>query len=216
MPNGKAAPCVYAHGAASLWGEAHMGWEHKGESMSSQASGPVPVVIETSLGAIEVEIDTNAAPITAANFLSHVDNGLYDGGIFHRTVTVENQSAVTAPTLDPSVVIEVIQGGIHPEKLPADLQPIPLERTSDTGLLHTDGAISMGRGSTDSAVEQFFICIGDQPALDFGGMRNPDGQGFAAFGYVTKGMDVVRAIQVSPHEGQKLTPPIAIRKISRK
>jgi peptidyl-prolyl cis-trans isomerase A (cyclophilin A) len=184
--------------------------------MSSQASDLVPVVIETTLGAIEVEINTKAAPITAANFLSHVDNGLYDSGIFHRTVTLENQTALSAATSDSSVVIEVIQGGISPEKLPADLQPIPLERTTDTGLKHTDGAISMGRGSADSAIEQFFICIGDQPGLDYGAMRNPDGQGFAAFGYVTKGMDVVRAIQVSPHEGQKLTPPIAIRKISRK
>jgi peptidyl-prolyl cis-trans isomerase A (cyclophilin A) len=190
--------------------------KYEGESMSSQASDLVPVVIETTLGAIEVEINTKAAPITAANFLSHVDNGLYDNGTIHRTVTLENQTALSAPTSDSSVVIEVIQGGINPEKLPADLQPIPLERTTDTGLKHTDGAISMGRGSADSAIEQFFICIGDQPGLDYGAMRNPDGQGFAAFGYVTKGMDVVRAIQVSPHEGQKLTPPIAIRKISRK
>ena len=176
----------------------------------------VPVVIETSFGNIEININSGAAPITAGNFLSHVDDGLYDGGNFHRTVTVENQQTLKAATLNADIVIEVIQGGIDPEKLPADLQPIPLERTRDTGLLHLDGAISMARGSADSAVEGFFICIGAQPNLDFGGLRNPDGQGFAAFGYVTSGMEVVREIQAQPAEGQTLTPPIVIKKIARK
>jgi peptidyl-prolyl cis-trans isomerase A (cyclophilin A) len=176
----------------------------------------VPVVLETALGTIELEINAGAAPITAANFLSHVDQGLYDNGTFHRTVTLENQRDLTAATSNSDVVIEVIQGGINPQKLPADLQPIPLERTRDTGLLHTDGAISMGRSSADSAIEQFFICIGDQPGLDYGAQRNPDGQGFAAFGYVTKGMDLVRAIQQAPHEGQRLTPPVVIKRVYRK
>lgn len=176
----------------------------------------VPVVLETVLGNIEVEIYAEAAPITAANFLSHVDHGLYDNGIFHRTVTLENQRALNVPTSNSDVVIEVIQGAINPEKLPPDLQPIPLERTRDTGLLHTDGAISMARSTADSAVEGFFICIGDQPGLDYGANRNPDGQGFATFGYVTSGMDVVRAIQQSPHEGQKLTPPVVIKRVYRK
>ena len=175
----------------------------------------VPVVMETALGTIELEINAGAAPITAANFLSHVDQGLYDNGAFHRTVTLENQRDLKAATSNSDVVIEVIQGGIDPAKLPASLQPIPLERTKDTGLLHTDGAISMGRSSADSAIEQFFICIGDQPGLDYGAQRNPDGQGFAAFGYVTSGMDVVRAIQQSPHEGQRLTPPVVIKRVSR-
>jgi peptidyl-prolyl cis-trans isomerase A (cyclophilin A) len=70
--------------------------------------------------------------------------------------------------------------------------------------------ISMARSTPDSAVSDFFICIGDQPSLDFGGTRNPDGQGFAAFGRVIRGMDVVRAIQTAPAEGQKLTPPVPI------
>jgi len=175
----------------------------------------VPVVIETSFGTIGIDIDAGAAPITAANFLSHVDAQLYDGGQFHRTVTVNNQKSLTAPTLNADIVIEVIQGGIDPEKLPSALKAIPLERTRDTGLLHTDGAISMARGGADTAVEGFFICIGDQPHLDFGGQRNPDGQGFAAFGYVTSGMDVVRTIQSQPAEGQKLNPPIVIKRIAR-
>jgi peptidyl-prolyl cis-trans isomerase A (cyclophilin A) len=176
----------------------------------------VSVVIETSFGNIELDINAGAAPITAGNFLSHVDEGLYDGGNFHRTVTLDNQHSLKAATLNADVAIEVIQGGIDPEKLPDTLQAIPLERTRDTGLLHTDGAISMARGSADSAVEGFFICINDQPGLDFGGLRNPDGQGFAAFGYVTSGMDVVRTIQAQPADGQKLTPTILIKKIARK
>lgn len=175
----------------------------------------VPVVIETAFGNIEVGIDAGAAPITAGNFLSHVDEGLYDGGAFHRTVTIENQQALQAATLNADIAIEVIQGGADPEKLPENLQPIPLERTNVTGLRHTDGAISMARGAADTAVENFFICIGDQPQLDFGGQRNPDGQGFAAFGYVTSGMDVVREIQAQPAEGQSLTPAILIKRIAR-
>ena len=92
---------------------------------------------------------------------------------------------------------------------------IPLERTRDTGLKHVDGTISMARFTPDSAQHSFFICIGDQPELDFGGKRNPDGQGFAAFGKVTKGMDIVRKIQMSPADGQTLKPPIRIQRIIR-
>jgi peptidyl-prolyl cis-trans isomerase A (cyclophilin A) len=85
-----------------------------------------------------------------------------------------------------------------------------------TGIRHLDGAISMARGRPDTATSDFFLCIGDQPSLDFGGLRNPDGQGFAAFGRVTKGMDIVRKIQTLPADDkQKLTPPVKILKISR-
>lgn len=177
-----------------------------------------PVVIETTQGTIEVMLDLTAAPVTAANFLSLVDAGLYDGGIFHRTVTLDNQPDTGERTPgypNNAIKIEVIQGGIHPDK-GAQVATIPLERTSVTGLRHLDGTISMGRMDPDSASSEFFICINDQPELDFGGKRNPDGQGFAAFGQVTSGMDVVRAIQQSPHDGQKLTPPVTIRQIGRK
>ena len=176
--------------------------------MSESMRRVVPVVIETPLGEIMVEIDEGAAPITAANFLAHLDGGSYDGGVFHRTVTMANQ-----PHTD--VKIEVIQGGISADYPREGGQPIPLERTSVTGLRHLDGTISMARLTPDSAVSDFFICIGDRPELDFGGKRNPDGQGFAAFGRVTAGMDVVRAIQHSPHEEQRLTPPVPIRRIRR-
>ena len=164
------------------------------------------VLIETPMGKIKVEVYQEKAPITAGNFLGYVDDGLYDGTTFFRTVTMDNQ-----PNND--VKIEVIQGGQVPKEKEYD--PIKLERTTLTGLKHLDGVISMGRFKPDSAKSSFFFCIGDQPELDYGGKRNPDGQGFAAFGKVIEGMDVVRAIQVEPYEEQRLTPPIEIIKISR-
>jgi peptidyl-prolyl cis-trans isomerase A (cyclophilin A) len=168
---------------------------------------PVRVLIKTEHGDIEVELDPKA-PNTLANFLRYVDGKFYDGGRFHRTVTPDNQP-------DNKVKIEVIQAGTNPKKAKDDFEPIKLERTKDTKLRHKDGTISMARDEPDTATSDFFICIGDQPELDFGGKRNPDGQGFAAFGRVVKGMDVVRKIQRAPAEGQVLKPAIAIRAISR-
>jgi peptidyl-prolyl cis-trans isomerase A (cyclophilin A) len=92
---------------------------------------------------------------------------------------------------------------------------LALERTRDTGLSHKDGTVSMARAGPDTATSDFFICIGDQPPLDFGGKRNPDGQGFAAFGRVVAGMDVVRRIQAAPAEGQSLKPPVRILRAKR-
>jgi peptidyl-prolyl cis-trans isomerase A (cyclophilin A) len=170
-------------------------------------TSPVTVVIETEAGNIEAEIDTVHAPISGANFLRYVDAGLYNGGRFHRTVKPDNQ-----PNND--VKIEVIQAGRAPRT--QGFQPIVLERTSLTGLSHKDGTLSMARNGPDTADSDFSICIGDQPSLDFAGKRNPDGQGFAAFGHVTKGMDVVRKIQALPANAQRLTPPVQILRITRK
>ena len=179
-------------------------------------SKPVRVLVQTELGDIVVEVDQAKAPNTAANFLKYVDAGHYNGGMWHRTVTLDNQPEST-------VKIEVIQAGVNPEFAKSGFPPIALERTSVTGLLHKDGAISMARGMPDSATSGWFICINDQPSLDFGGARNPDGQGFAAFGRVVTGMDVVRKIQMAPSsadrktnaEAQRLTPPIRIIKAAR-
>ena len=177
---------------------------------------PVRVLVQTELGDIVVEVDQAKAPNTAANFLKYVDAGHYNGGTWHRTVKMDNQPEST-------VKIEVIQAGVNPDMAKSGFPPIALERTSVTGLLHKDGAISMARGMPDSATSGWFICINDQPSLDFGGARNPDGQGFAAFGRVVKGMDVVRKIQGAPSssdrktntEAQRLTPPIKILKAAR-
>ena len=106
-------------------------------------------------------------------------------------------------------------GGANPEKEDEEHAPILIERTRDTGLRHLDGTLSMARLGPDTATQSFFICVGDQPELDFGGKRNPDGQGFAAFGQVVEGMDVVRAIHVSAAEGQKIDPPVLIQRAVR-
>jgi peptidyl-prolyl cis-trans isomerase A (cyclophilin A) len=175
---------------------------------NQQERGMVRVLIETERGAIEVAVDPVHAPMTTANFLGYVDGGFYNGGQFHRTVTMANQP-------NNAVRIEVIHASVNPNRVQERFDPIPLERTSVTGLAHRDGTISMGRFAPDSAIADFFICIGDQPSLDFGGARNPDGQGFAAFGQVAQGMEVVRAIQRAPAEGQKLVPPVRILTVRR-
>jgi peptidyl-prolyl cis-trans isomerase A (cyclophilin A) len=166
------------------------------------------VVIRTELGPIEVEIDSIHAPTTSANFLRYVDLGFYRFARFHRTVRADNQP-------DSKIKIAVIQGGLDSTRV-KDFPPIPLERTSKTHLHHRDGTISMARDGPDTATSDFFICIGDQPELDYGGRRNPDGQGFAAFGRVMLGMEIVRKIQAAPAKGQTLTPPVRILAIERK
>lgn len=166
------------------------------------------VWIKTELGDIKVEIYVNEAPITASNFLKYVDGGLFDGGTFYRVVTMDNQP-------DNDVKIEVIQGGLGFGESEKRFPPIAHETTEKTGIKHKDGVISMARNEPGSASSEIFICINDQPELDFGGKRNPDGQGFAAFGKVIEGMDVVRKIQQQPAEGQMLDPKIQIYSIAR-
>jgi peptidyl-prolyl cis-trans isomerase A (cyclophilin A) len=177
-------------------------------SFTQEPARPVHVVIQTEKGDIEVALDAAKAPKTVVNFLRYVDGKFYDGGRFHRTVTPDNQP-------DNKVKIEVIQAGVRPDKAKDEFAPIKLERTRDTRVLHKDGTISMARDGPDSATADFFICIGAQPELDFGGKRNPDGQGFAAFGQVVKGMDVVKKIQAATAKGQDLTPPVKIVAIKR-
>ena len=169
----------------------------------------VRVVLETEAGEIEIEVDPGRAPITAANFLKYVDAGLFNGGIFHRTVRPDNQET-------KQIKIDVIQAQADPAREAEYPPPIALERTSVTGILHKDGTVSMARAADiDSGRAHFFICIGDQPSLDHGGKRNPDGQGFAAFGRVVRGMDVVRKIQMSPARGESLRPAITIVRARR-
>ena len=166
------------------------------------------VLIRTDLGTIEVEVDSIHAPATAANFLRYVDLGFYRNGRFHRTVRANNQP-------DSKVKIAVIQGGLDPTRV-KDYPPVALERTNRTRITHRDGTVSMARDGPNTATSDFFICIGNQPELDYGGRRNPDGQGFAAFGRVMLGMDIVRKIQAAPAKGQTLTPPVRILTIVRK
>ncbi len=167
------------------------------------------IVFKTGLGNFAVEIYESEAPVTAANFLRYVDENRFEGAVFYRVVTMENQP-------DSKIKIEVIQGGLDYINSDNRLDPIEHETTDQTGILHKDGVISMARSLPGSASSEFFICINDQPELDFGGRRNPDGQGFAAFGKVIKGMEVVRKIHKQPVNGQMLESQVKIHSISRK
>jgi peptidyl-prolyl cis-trans isomerase A (cyclophilin A) len=179
------------------------------------AEESVRIVMATDEGSIEIELYTEAAPITAGNFLKLTDNGDLDGGSFYRVVTYENDRG--APK------IEVIQGG-RGNAAAGEIEAIDHENTDRTGILHTDGVISMARDGVGTATSEFFICIGDQPGLDYGQSRNADGQGFAAFGKVVSGMDVVRRIQGLPADaasyseytkGQILASPVVITSVRR-
>jgi len=165
------------------------------------------VVIETPMGNITAEIYTDKAPVTAGNFLKLIDEGIYNEGhaMFYRVVRPDNQPR-------NNVKIEVIQGGLNNRET---AEPVPHETTAQTGLTHLDGTLSMARSKPGTASSEFFICIGDQPELDFGGKRNPDGQGFAAFGRVISGMDVVRKIQQLPDTAQYLIEPLEISGIHK-
>ena len=162
------------------------------------------VVFETDAGRMVVELELERAPLTVCNFLSYVTDGDYEAGSFFRTV-------VSLTNANPNP-IDVIQAAT-PRGSDDDLRPpIPLERTRDTGLSHTAGAVSMARDGPDTATSSFFIVTRDTPSLDFGGGRNPDGQGFAVFGRLVEGLDVARRIQMSPADAEEqLTPPVLIR-----
>jgi peptidyl-prolyl cis-trans isomerase A (cyclophilin A) len=160
------------------------------------------VEIVTSLGTIGLTLNRTAAPATAHNFLRYVEAGLLDGSSFYRIVAPANE-------IDIATKINVVQGGLS-EDLPSPFAPIGHEPTCRTGLRHLDGTVSMARRELGSAAGAFFICLGDQPELDYGGARHPDGQGFAAFGKVWQGMDVVRAIWEMAEMQALITAPVPI------
>lgn len=165
------------------------------------------VIIQTELGNIEIELFTEKAPVTSSNFLKYVDGNHYKNSYFYRAVTMDNQP-------DNEIKIEVVQGGIFEDK--EIFPPITHETTEVTGIKHSNGVISMARAEPGTATDDYFICIGNQPELDFGGKRNPDRQGFAAFGKVVKGFEVLKKIHNSYVEGQHLNPRIKVSNITRK
>jgi peptidyl-prolyl cis-trans isomerase A (cyclophilin A) len=169
----------------------------------------IPIVIETELGNIEAVLDSAHAPNTVINFLRYVDARMFDDARFFRAVRLDNQP-------NDSVKIEVIQAARARAANAPDFPPIPLERTSATGLRHLDGTLSMARSGPDTGTSSFSIVIDDQSSMDFGGHRNPDGQGFAAFGRVTSGKDVVLKIQAGPTDAQRLQTPARIHRIVRR
>jgi peptidyl-prolyl cis-trans isomerase A (cyclophilin A) len=151
------------------------------------------VWIETDLGNILLELYPEHAPLTVTNFLRYVDEDCFDNACFYRVVHMDNQP-------DHDVKIEVIQGGLKDDGHPGGLPPIPHETTAQTRVTHKVGTISMARNQPGSASSEFFICINDQPELDFGGKRNPD-----------EGMDVVKKIQSLPADGQYLIHDLQIK-----
>jgi peptidyl-prolyl cis-trans isomerase A (cyclophilin A) len=169
----------------------------------------LPVVeVVTEAGSFMLEIDTIRAPVTAVNFLWHVREGTLEQGVFYRTVRPDNQPG-------NKVKIEVVQGGLFSDSLIARYPVIFHETTASTGIRHLDGVVSMARNEPGTASTEFFICIGDQPELDFGGKRNPDGQGFAAFGRVIRGMETILKIHQMTDSGQYLINPPGIISVKR-
>lgn len=168
------------------------------------------VLIETNFGDIEVELYPDKAPKSVAAFLSYVDSGFYKKSSFYRVLKEENQPSASFKS-------ELIQGGIWQTnyKKGISLPGIPHEPTNKTGILHNNGTISLARTTPGTASSEFFICVGDQPAYDYGGNANPDRQGFAAFGKVFKGMDIVRKIHQQPDNEESFYPPIEISDIKR-
>jgi peptidyl-prolyl cis-trans isomerase A (cyclophilin A) len=175
-------------------------------ALLAAASQPL-VTIRTSAGTMTARLELDAAPISACNFARYMNAGQFDGGEFFRTVRSDHI------VLNP-VPIDVIQMQAREGPEFDGYGSIPMERTSITGLRHTAGALSMARGTPDSATSSWSIVVKDSPTMDFGGTRNKDGQGFAVFGYVVRGMGVVRAIQRMPADGETLVKPVRIERIS--
>lgn len=180
-------------------------------SLPALAAGKPRVAIETDKGTIVVELEDKKAPITAANFLTYVDRHRFDGGQFFRA-----NRAKGAPGAGS------IQG--QPKPYSRRAPPIAHESTLKTGLKHTTGAISMGRDAPGSATADFFICASPQPYLDAKPGKSDAAQGYAVFGYVVQGMDVVRKIlagrtdgatNVPSMKGQILNPPVKILSMKR-
>ena len=161
------------------------------------------IIMETSLGTITLQLFPKKAPNTVKNFLSYIEQNRYNECHFYRVVHSNNQP-------ENKILIEVIQGGLGFDKHPSELKAIKHENTNQTKILHKNGTISMARLEPGTASSEFFICINDQPELDYGGKRNPDGQGFAAFGQVIKGMEIVKKIQMMESKDQILMVNIPV------
>ncbi len=176
-------------------------------SFSPLEAQSVKIEIKTEIGSIIAELSPEKAPITCENFIKYIQNNKFDSSFFYRTVRMDNQP-------NNNVKIEVIQGGLGFGTSETQYEPIVHETTKETGILHKDGVLSMARSKPGTASSEFFICIGDQPELDFEGKRNPDGQGFATFGKVVKGMEVVKKIQQMKDESQILIDKVEIYSIT--
>ena len=179
-------------------------------SESPLPAGGILVDITTSLGAFQIAVFADQAPITARNFLSYLDGGYLAEGSVYRIATPQNEA-------HKPVHIDVLQFGWKwlEGGRGAPIPPIPLESTQVTGLRHVQGTVSTARFEVDNGGYGFFICMRDEPELDFGGRRHPDGQGFAAFGRVVSGWEVIEAIRARAEDQDMLSQPIALLSAAR-
>jgi peptidyl-prolyl cis-trans isomerase A (cyclophilin A) len=170
----------------------------------------IQVVIETRFGDIEAELYPEKAPATVAAFLRNVDSGYYQNTSFYRILRDDNQVTGTLHS-------HLIQGGLWQTKpeLEQRLPLIPHEPTNKTGLHHVAGTLSMARNTPGTASSEFFICLKEEPGLDYGGENNPDGAGYAVFGKIISGMETVEKIYHQPEQEQQFVPPVTIVDIKR-
>jgi peptidyl-prolyl cis-trans isomerase A (cyclophilin A) len=168
------------------------------------------VLLQTPLGNITIKLFLKEAPITVTNFLHYVDNHLLDGSSIFRIVTDNNAGQAE----DANAKINVIQAGLPPEH-PSLLVGIAHETTKETGVSHLDGTISMARFEPGTADGSFFFCINEQPELNYGGKRYEDGLGFAAFGQITEGREVLDLIYQKAEKQEYLENEIAIISVTR-
>lgn len=171
----------------------------------ASAHEEVRLVLDTDAGRIEAVLDTANAPRSACNVMRYAAGGHYDGGVFFRTVRSSQEAPGRAP-------IDVVQLEANAGEEFDAFGPVPLERTRDTGLSHRAGALSLARWGPDTATSSFSIVVRDSPPMDYGGARAADGQGFAVFGRVVAGMDVVEAIHATPARDERLLRPVRIRR----
>jgi peptidyl-prolyl cis-trans isomerase A (cyclophilin A) len=177
---------------------------------AAKNSDTVEIEIKTVEGTVVAELYAKQAPKSVKAFLAIVDQGLYKRSYFYRILSDENQ-----PSNAPKA--ELIQGGLwsRTKKRP-ELPRIPHETTQQTGLTHNAGTLSLAREEPGSASSEFFITLSDLPGFDFGGENNADGQGYAAFGRVISGMDIIRKIYRKPETDQYFDPPVMIVDIQRR
>jgi peptidyl-prolyl cis-trans isomerase A (cyclophilin A) len=180
-----------------------------GSPAFAAAAQRVLVRVDTELGALLIAVFPRKAPVTTANFLAYVDAHYLDDGSVYRIVTPDNQHP------EPAVKVSLVQWGMNLGQQPPPLPPIAHETTAMTGLRHRHGTVSMARLEPGTAASEFFICVGDQPELDFGGHRNPDGAGFAAFGEVVVGGQVLDALYARAESDHMLRRPIPLRGVAR-
>ena len=165
------------------------------------------VIINCDAGNILVELYADKAPLTANPFIKYADSGYFNETYFYRVLNIHNQPM-------DEFKAELIQGGTYLNKdKPKNLPGTPHEPTNKTGLKHLKGSLSMARMDTGTATTEFFICLEDQKGYDFGGKNNHDGHGYAVFGQVVKGMEIVRKVSERPEKGQRFRPPVKINSI---